>query len=383
MLGEIEPQIVRQLFMKAKEYAGVIDLTLGDPDLPTPADVSRAGCEAILQGKTKYTANAGLPELREAIAEDIKRRLGLSYDPQSEIIVTVGAMGALYLATLCLFDPGDEMIILAPHWPNYTNMVKMCRATPVFVNCYGAENIAALRENVLAAVTPRTKALILNSPSNPTGQVLPAEALAGLAEIAITRDLTVYSDEVYHSILFGGRAHESIAALPGMQARTILIDSLSKRFSMTGWRIGCAAAPGSLIAQMTQMQEHIVACAPMFCQIAAAEALRHGRSAEKEINGAFESRCTVMAEGINQIEGLRCRMPEGAFYLFVDIRALGIPSIDFAFRLLDAERVALVPGVAFGPYGEGYVRIACTVPEDALRAGLDRIARFVGTLSAR
>lgn len=376
MLDTIEPQLARTLFERAKKYSNVIDLTLGDPDFHTPDNVKEAGIAAIRAGKTKYTANAGIIELREAIADDIEKRLGVRYDPKTEIICTIGAMGALYLAALCTLNPGDEMIILAPHWPNYTNMVRMCCAVPKYVNSYGEENLAHLEENIRAQITDKTKAIILNTPSNPTGQILAWEHLNIIAEIAKEFDLSVFADEVYHTILFGGREHRSITQIEGMKERTILVDSLSKRYSMTGWRVGFAAAPAEIVDYMVQLNEDVAACVPMFCQYGAVEALKNGDAAAAQMRDGFYRRCSFLTEELNKIDGIRCAETAGTFYLFADIRGTGLSSMDFALELLDKEQVAVVPGHAFNECGEGFIRIACTLDVPILAEAAERIRRF-------
>ena len=376
MLGSIEPQLARRLFDKAKAYSNVIDLTLGDPDFPTPENIKAAAVEALAADKTKYTANAGILELRQAISKDIEKRLGVSYDPNTEIVCTIGAMGALYLATVCSLNPGDEMIVLAPHWPNYNNMVKMCHAVPVHVNIYGRENLANMRQNILAAITPRTKALILNTPCNPTGQILEWEHLKVIADIAKEYDLTVFSDEVYHTILFEGE-HRSIIQIEGMKERTILVESLSKRYSMTGWRVGFAAAPARIIDYMVQLNEDVAACVPMFCQYGAVEAIQNGDEAAAQMCEGFRRRCEYMTGALNSMKGIRCENSKGTFYLFVDIRETGMTSEEFAYGLLEKEQVAVVPGNAFDACGEGYIRIACTVDVPVLEQAAARIRRFV------
>ena len=376
MLESIEPQLARRLFDKAKAYSNVIDLTLGDPDFPTPENIKAAAVEALAADKTKYTANAGILELRQAISKDIEKRLGVSYDPNTEIICTIGAMGALYLATVCSLNPGDEMIVLAPHWPNYNNMVKMCHAVPVHVNIYGRENLANMRQNILAAITPRTKALILNTPCNPTGQILEWEHLQVIADIAKEYDLTVFSDEVYHTILFEGE-HRSIIQIEGMKERTILIESLSKRYSMTGWRVGFATAPARIIDYMVQLNEDVAACVPMFCQYGAVEAIQNGDEAAAQMCEGFRRRCEYMTGALNSMKGIRCENSKGTFYLFVDIRETGMTSEEFAYGLLEKEQVAVVPGNAVDACGEGYIRIACTVDVPVLEQAAARIRRFV------
>lgn len=376
-IGKLQPQLARILYTKARQYQNVIDLTLGDPDMPTPENIKAAGCAAILGNDTHYTANRGILELREAVSRDIRERLGLDYDPEREIIITPGAMGALYLASVCLVDGGDEALLLAPHWPNYTNMILMCDGKPIDINCYGLET-EEIMDRLRAACSGRTRILAINSPCNPTGQVLSARTLDAIAAFAVERDLIVFSDEVYSSILFGGRRHDSILSRPGMRERTVLIDSLSKRYSMTGWRVGFAAAPENLIAKMTEMQEHTSACVAPFAQRAAVCALREGKAGEAEIARTFERRCSYMARRLNEIEGIHCRETAATFYLFVDIRKTGLSSEEFAYRLLEEEQVAVVPGNAFGDCGEGYIRIACSLEEEILDRACEKIKQFVG-----
>ena len=377
MLETLEPQLVRSLFMKAKNYDDVIDLTLGDPDLPTPQQVIDAGCTAMKSGKTHYTANAGLMELREVISEDIFRRIGIQYDPKKEIIVTPGAMGALSLASMCLLNPDDEVLILAPHWPNYTNMVRMSLAIPKDIPSYGDENLRTLLTRLEAALSSHTRLLIINSPCNPSGQVLSRDILSGIASFAVAHDLTVISDEVYHTLLFNGKAHESILGLPDMPGRSVLVDSMSKRFCMTGWRVGYAAAPSVIIEKMTELQEHVSSCVAPFAQLAALEAFKTGETDTQRFTDIFSRRCLFTAQRLNQISLLHCAMPLATFYLFVDIRATGLSSMAFALKLLEAEHVALVPGIAFGACAEGFIRIACTVSEEKLKNACERIERFL------
>lgn len=374
-IGKLEPQLARKMYTKARQFRDVIDLTLGDPDMPTPEHIKRAGCESILENDTHYTANKGTAELLSAISRDLTERLGVNYDPNREIIVTPGAMGALYLASVCLVDEGDEALLLAPHWPNYTNMILMCDGKPIDINCYGLKTEDVMRQ-LRDACTEHTRILAINSPCNPTGQILASDTLDAIAELAVEKDLIVYSDEVYSSILFNGRKHDSILLRPGMRERTVFIDSLSKRFSMTGWRVGFAAAPENLIARMTEMQEHTSACVAPFAQRAAVEALRNGRSGESEIAQTFERRCKYMADRLNRIEGIECRAAEATFYLFADIRKTRMSSEAFADGLLECEQVAVVPGNAFGRFGEGYIRIACSVREELLEEACERIERF-------
>lgn len=374
MARENQPQLVRRIYDKAKEYEGVVDLTLGDPDVPTPCVAKEAACRALEENRTKYTANAGILPLREAICADVEKRLGVTYSPD-EVCVTTGAMGALYLAAVCLLDPGDEMIIPEPHWPNYTNMVAMCHAVPKYVNFLEAGDPLALARRIEAAVTPKTKAIILNSPSNPTGAVLPFETLEAVAQIAKKYDLWVFSDEVYHTIVFEG-ACRSILEIPDMKCRTVYIDSVSKRFSMTGFRVGYLCAPQPLAASAAALQENVNACACTPAQYASLAALRHSDELEEEICAVFRQRCRAMARELNRSATLSVEMPVATFYLFIDVRKTGLSSEDFAYGLLEEKHVAVVPGNAFNRAGEGYIRIACTLEEETLVAAARAIVDF-------
>jgi len=367
----IDEQLVRIIYEEAKKYDDVIDLTLGDPDIDTPAHISMAGMRAICEGKTKYTANAGLSALRESICRDVQMRTDVTYT-QNEVCVTAGAMGALFLSTMSILNEGDEMIILQPHWPNYTGMVRMCHATPVYVNALEEQT---LLDEIKSEITQRTRAIIINSPSNPTGRILPQHILEGIADLAKTHDLYVLTDEVYHTIVFHGTYH-SILSIDGMKERCILIDSLSKRFSMTGWRLGFACAPREIIRKMALLQEHVNSCACMFAQYAAITALNDSRDADTLIKDVFYKRCLALSDAISACDRLKCPMPDGAFYLWVDIRATGLTSEEFAMKLLQQQHVATVPGNAFNIAGEGYIRIACTRDTAVLLQAAEKIVLF-------
>ena len=377
-----EPQLVRRIYDKSKEYESVVDLTLGDPDIPTPEIVKEAAARALAENKTKYTANAGIPALRRAIANDMLQRTGLTYS-LDEIAVTAGAMGGLYLSAATILDPGDEMIILQPHWPNYTNMVKMCGAVPRYVNYLCAENMAALSHRITEAITPgKTRAIIINSPSNPTGVVLPFDKLREIAEIAKKYDLWVVSDEVYRTIVFDGDCH-SILEIPDMKERTILVDSLSKRFSMTGFRVGFVCAPREVATAVAALEENVNSCACMFAQYASVAALENSAVLETEICRTFKSRCTAMSEALKKSENLVVRDATATFYLFIDITKTGLTSEEFAYRLLEEKQIAVVPGNAFNKAGEGYIRIACTLGEEKLVAAAVQIVDFADGLGRR
>lgn len=378
VVKENEPQLVRRIYDKSKEYANVVDLTLGDPDIPTPQKVKDAANKALAENKTKYTANAGIPELRAAISADVKKRTRITYSID-EIAVTAGAMGALYLSTISILNPGDEIIILEPHWPNYTNMVKMCGAVPKYVNYLGEDNLKNLAQNIEKAITDKTRAIIINSPSNPTGVVLPFKKLEEIAEITKKYNLWVITDEVYHTIVFDG-SFRSILEIPDMKERTILVDSLSKRFSMTGFRVGFVCAPKEVAVAIATLEENVNSCACMFAQYASITALENSEILEKEICETFRSRCAAMTAELKKSKNLIVNDATSTFYLFIDINKTKLTSEEFAYKLLDEKHIAVVPGNAFNKAGEGYIRIACTLSEEKLVAAAKEIVDFADNL---
>lgn len=374
----IEPSLTRDLFNRALCLEGVINLTLGDPDLPPPQPVRDAACRAIQAGQTHYSANAGLLELRERLAEAFRAEYHLPCSPE-EVMVTVGGMEALYLTLSALIDPGDEVIVFAPYYVNYVQMVRMNGGVPVILPTREETGFTIDLEALRAKLSERTVALILNTPCNPTGAVIPEEVLSEIATIARERDLTVIADEVYKALLYDGATHHSILACPGMQERTVLVDSLSKKYSMTGWRLGWAIAPKPLIVAMTKMQENVAACASLPSQYGALEALKETTDVAY-IQTTFMRRRDLMVGALNACPKLSVRRPEATFYLFVNISGTGLSSRDFALRLLEEGRVAVVPGVAYGTPYDGFVRIAFTQEESVLAEACRRIAHFVESL---
>lgn len=376
----VQPSLTRALFNMAKEYSDVIDFTLGDPDVQPHQAIKDAGCAAIQEGKTRYSQNAGLLPLRETIADYYKRTEGFEYNPNSEVIVTVGAMEGLYLALLALLNPGDEVIIPAPYYVNYVQMVNLCHAKAVVVDNPDAEELSFNIEDVERAITEKTKAIIINTPSNPSGRIISQEKIQALAELAKKYDLVVISDEVYKCLIYDQASFKSIVAIEGMRERTVLINSLSKEFCMTGWRIGYVLAPEELIATMTKLQENVVACAPLPSQYAAIEALSGKENYSENMVKIFTSRRNTLVQGIQALPLLRCTAPQATFYLMVDISATGFTSYDFAVALLKAQQVAVVPGVAYGKSCDKYIRIAFTLEEDKIREGVRRIGEFMKSL---
>ncbi len=377
---QITPSPTRKLFDMASKYNDTIDLTLGDPDIKTPLEIRSAACDAIMEGKTRYSANAGLYDLRCAVSNNIEKRNHIHYDPKKEIAITVGAMEALYVSLLCLLNPGDEVVIFEPYWINYKQMVSMCSGVPIVVN-KPADSFQIDIDAFKAAITNKTRAVIINSPNNPSGAVYDRKTIEALAEIAKQYDLTVITDEVYRSLIYDGVEYTSILDIEGMKDRTVLIYSFSKEFSMTGWRIGYAAGPEELIGAITRMQENIVACAPLPSQYAVKAALENECFSTEYILEEFSKRRKCIIEAMKDIPMLEMDTPEGTFYAFINIEKTGMNSEEFAYALLEKEHVAVVPGIAYGICGEKYIRVAFTLDENKLKEGFDRIKRFVGGIS--
>lgn len=365
---------IRAMFDRAAGMEGVISLGIGEPDMPTPPLICQAGADALARGDTHYTPNAGTLELRRAIAE--KSYLApLGYDPQGEIIVTCGGMGALSLLFLVILEEGDEVLIQDPQWLNHAAQVQYCGGVPVRVPTGAEAGFVMGRDQLEPLITPRTKAILINSPNNPTGAVMDREALEEIAAVARERDLLVISDEVYSTLLYDGAEHVSIASLPGMRERTMVINSFSKSYAMTGWRVGYGAGPAAIVDRMVKCQENFSACVNAPGQHAAAVALDHPELAAG-LREIFAKRREVLLSELGNIPGLSCLRPSGAFYAFSDIRAFGMTSEAFCQGLLEEERVVCIPGSAFGSCGEGYIRVGYATHEEQLREALRRMARF-------
>lgn len=378
--NSIEPSLIRSIFNLAKTMDDVVDFTLGDPDVQPHQAIKDAACRAIQQGKTRYSQNAGLLELRQTISEYYKRTENLSYDPVKEIMVSVGAMEGLYLAFLSLLNEGDEVVIPAPYYVNYVQMVQLCHAKPVIVDNPDAEPLSFNVEDVEKAITDKTKAIVINTPSNPSGKIIPQDKIQALAEIAIRHNLIVISDEVYKCLIYGDVQYRSIVNIEGMRERTILINSLSKEFCMTGYRLGYILGPEEVIAAMTKIQENVAACAPLPSQYAGIEALSGKENYSKNMVDIFTRRMNVLYDGLKDLPKIKCFRPEATFYMMVDISETGMTSIEFAHALLKSNRVAVVPGIGYGKSCDKYIRIAFTIEEDKIIEGTKRIAAFVNSL---
>lgn len=375
--GCIELSLTRKLFNLAKQYDDVIDFTLGDPDIQTPLAIKEAGCKAIMEGKTRYSQNAGLLDLRKTISAYYKKIESLSYNPESEILVSVGAMEGLYLTLLALVDEGDEIVIPAPYYVNYKQMVMMCGGTPVIVE--DSENpLVCSADKIKTAVTEKTKAIVINTPCNPTGRYLDEKFLVEISEIAIEHDLYVITDEVYKCLVYeSGKRLRSIASFPQMKERTIYINSLSKEFCMTGWRVGYVMGNANVIGAITKLQENVAACAPLPSQYAAIEALRIDKNYSEEMTDIFKSRRDALAEEFCKISGVTCTAPPATFYAMVDISNTGMGSEEFAYGLLKSQHVAVVPGKTYGTLCDKYVRMAFTLDEKKIREGIRRFGKYI------
>ena len=380
-IARMRPSPIRRIYEKAIQMDDVVFFSLGEPDFGTPPQVVEAAIGSLRRGETHYTPNAGLPALREAIADDVRGYDGVVYDPAAEIAVTSGGMEALALSLMALVEPGDEVILADPSYTNYRDQIAICKGVPVYVPVREENGFQFDPAELRRAVTDKTRAIMVNTPANPTGAVASRERLAEVANIAREHDLWVIFDEVYKHLFYGDSPFANIASLPGMRERTLVLDSCSKTYAMTGWRVGWVAGPAAVVGNIPKIQENICSCVPAFVQRGAVCALRTAAGDVGRMNAAYRERRDVIVAGINAIPGLSARTPEGAFYLFVNIRETGLSSEEFALRLLEEGRVALSPGSAFGPSGEGYVRISYASSVSNLEKGVARIADFVRKLS--
>lgn len=367
---------IRAFFDKAAGYKDTINLGIGEPDLDTPHDITEAAYRSAMEGFTHYTANAGLIGLRKEISKYLSE-YGVDADPEKEIIVTPGGMGALSLTLLCTVSEGVDVLVQDPQWLNYISQIRFMGGNPVRIPVYEENGYVLTAEDIEKAITPATKVLLINSPNNPTGAVIDHDMLVSIAKIAIEKDLLVVSDEVYCELLYDGRKHESIAALPGMKERTVIVNSFSKSFAMTGWRIGFAAGPEQIIKKLVYLQENMSACANSFSQMGAAYALQ-SRSQLTEMREKYENRRDLMCEGLRKLSKVSFVVPKGAFYIFLNIKMTGLTSMEAAERLLTETGVVTVPGSAFGEMGEGYLRLSYANSEENLREALVRMEKVLG-----
>lgn len=379
VVQEVKPSGIRKFFDIANTMKNVISLGVGEPDFPTPWEIRKAGILSLEAGKTRYTANRGLEQLREEISHWMERKYGLSYDPSGEILVTVGGSEAIDGTIRAVVCPGDEVIIPQPSYVCYEPLVRLSGGIPVILETTAEHDFRVTSEMLRGALTDRTKLLILPYPCNPTGGIMERADLEALAEVLRGTDVLVLSDEIYSELTFGGKRHVSPAAVEGMKERTVVVNGFSKTFSMTGWRMGFACGPAGLMEQITKIHQFAIMCAPTTAQYAAVEALRHGDDAVKAMKEEYDMRRRLIVAGFNRL-GLSCREPMGAFYAFPCIRSTGLTSEEFCERLLYAERVAVVPGTAFGQGGEGFIRASYCYSTDHIKEALRRIGRFLDTL---
>jgi aminotransferase len=374
---DIQISGIRKISNLVATYKDAITLTIGQPDFPTPAHIVEAGKRALDQNKTLYTQNPGLLELRKAASHFVDRKYGLSYDPEQEVIVTAGASQALDIALRTIIGPGSEVIIPGPIYPGYEPIVRLCGGTPVYADT--RESGFKLTAEVLKPMlTERTRAVILCYPSNPTGRVMAAEELQAVADLLRGKPIFIISDEIYSELVYD-EPHRSIAALPGMKEQTIVINGLSKSHSMTGWRIGFTFAPADISKHMVKVHQYNVTCASSISQYAAVEALTAGIDDAEPMKREYKARRDFVYGRLQRI-GLTGEKPEGAFYLFPSISRFGLSSMDFTMKLLEEERVAVVPGEAFSIYGEGYIRISYAYSMEVLEKAMDKLESFVGRL---
>lgn len=367
---------IRAMVAKASTMEDVISFALGEPDFDTPPAIVNAAIKALEDGRTHYAPNKGEFVLRKAISDDYARR-NMTYDCEEEIMVTSGGIEALFLVMSAVLNPGDEVILSNPYWSNHIEQIKYHDAVPVPVPVYEKDGFMFDPENLRAAITDKTKLLILNFPSNPTGGVASRENLEKIAEIAVEKDLLVISDDAYEHLVYGDESVCHIASLPGMKERTFITNTFSKTYAMTGWRVGYACGPAEVIRMMVKLQENVVSCINTAAQYAAAEALNGSQQPVKDMVEKYFRRRQLLIEGLNEIEGISCIEPMGAFYAFANITGTGLSSVEFADRLLEEKQVVVVPGSGFGSAGEGFVRISYATSEENIKEGLRRMNEFV------
>ena len=374
----IQPSGIRKFFDVVSEMPDAISLGVGEPDFDTPYSVREEGIYALEKGRTFYTSNAGLKELREEISRYLKRKYSLDYDADDEIMVTVGGSEAIDVALRCMVDPGDEVLIPTPCYVSYLPCAVMADAVPKMIELKAENQFKLTRQELIDSITDKTKILILAFPNNPTGAIMTKEELEELVPVIIEHDLYVISDEIYSELTYDNK-HCSIASLPGMKERTVTINGFSKAFAMTGWRLGYACAPKEIMKQMIKLHQFAIMCAPTNSQFAAIEALRNCDDDVDRMVEAYNQRRRFLLNSFKEM-GIDCFEPFGAFYVFPSIAKFGMTSEEFANRLLREQKLAVVPGTAFGECGEGFVRISYAYSIENLKQGMDRIRKFIESL---
>ncbi|MDO5574830.1 MAG: aminotransferase class I/II-fold pyridoxal phosphate-dependent enzyme [bacterium] len=375
---DIKPSGIRKFFDVANERKDVISLGVGEPDFDTPWHIRDEGIYSLEKGRTFYTSNSGLMELREEISKYLNRRVHVQYDPHKEILITVGGSEAIDIGLRAMVNPGDEVLIPQPSYVSYEPCAILAGAKPVIIELKNENEFRLTAEELLAAITPKTKILVLPFPNNPTGAIMTEKDLEKIAEIVIEKDLFVISDEIYSELSYQGD-HVTIASFPGMKERTILINGFSKAYAMTGWRLGYACGPEAIIQQMMKIHQFAIMCAPTTSQYAAIDALRNGDEDVAMMRESYNQRRNYLIHTFKEMN-LPCFEPFGAFYVFPCIKEFGISSDDFAFRLLEEENLAVVPGTAFGDCGEGFLRISYAYSLEKLKIAMERIDHFITKL---
>lgn len=368
---------IREMFNMALKYEDAVSFTIGEPDFTASKEVALAGCKAIMEGKSKYSENAGLIQLRKAISEYLYEEIHMEYDAASEITVTTGAMCGIYQALKVILNPCDEVIVIEPCWTNYVSQITMCGGKAVSVVALEENNFNPEINKIREAISFKTKAIIINSPCNPTGTVFSEATLLEISKIAIEKDLLIISDEVYKHILFDGTKFTSISSLPGMKERVLVVDSFSKTFAMTGWRVGYVAGPSQIISNITKLQENITACVAMPSQYAAIEALKGSRLHLNMMIDSYKKRRDYLASCLEEMPKIKYNKTTGTFYAFVSIRETGMSSEEFAKDLLNKKHVVVVPGTAFGDGGEGYIRISFATSMEEISKGMKLLKEYL------
>lgn len=378
---QIPPSGIRKFFDIVSEMKDAISLGVGEPDFDTPWHIREEGIYSLEKGRTFYTSNAGLRDLKVEICNYLKRKCSLTYNPDTEVMVTVGGSEAIDIALRAMLDPADEVLIPQPSYVSYVPCTILAGGTPVIIELEEKDQFKLTPEKLLEKITPKTKVLVIPFPNNPTGAIMEKEELEKIAEIVVEKDLFVISDEIYCELTYKGN-HVSIASFPGMQERTVLINGFSKSYAMTGWRLGYAAAPEVILKQMLKIHQFAIMCAPTTSQYAAVSALKNGDEDVKNMRESYNQRRRFLVNAFREM-GLDCFEPFGAFYVFPSIKRFGMSSDEFCMELLKQEKVAVVPGTAFGASGEGFIRVSYAYSLKNLKEALGRIERFVNRLDGK
>ena len=378
VIKEVKPSGIRKFFDIVSEMKDAISLGVGEPDFDTPWHIREEGIYSLERGRTFYTSNAGLKELKVEISKYLERKINVLYDYHNEIMVTVGGSEAIDIAMRAMLDPGDEVLIPQPSYVSYLPCAQLIHAVPVIIELKEENQFRLTKQELLDSITDKTKMLVLPFPNNPTGAIMEREDLEEIAKVCVEKDIFVLSDEIYSELTYKEK-HVSIASMPGMKERTVVINGFSKAFAMTGWRLGYAAAPKVILQQMLKIHQFAIMCAPTTSQYAAVDALKHGEHDVEKMTEAYNQRRRYLLHEFKEM-GLDCFEPYGAFYVFPNIKRFGMTSEEFATRLLEEEKVAVVPGTAFGDCGEGFLRISYAYSLESLKVALTRVRNFIERL---